>query len=157
MADVKNELSIVRLLDAPRAKVWQALREVDALKQWWGLPTGATMPTCKLDFRIGGAMLCEIVMTDRPTLWFKWKYREIVEGARLVMEQHFSDAEGRELDAPERPMSMVTLDIEDANGKTKMTIHQSGMVTDVYRLEDFQAGWAQSLDQLDQHFTGSAQ
>jgi uncharacterized protein YndB with AHSA1/START domain len=150
-ADVKNELTIVRLLDAPRAKVWRACREFEALKQWWGLPTGATMPTCKVDFRLGGAMLCEIAQPGRERLWFKWIYREIVEGERLVLEQHFSDADGRELDTPDRPVSTVILSLEDANGKTRLTVTHRGMASEKYRVENFREGWSQSLHRLEEH------
>lgn len=153
--DLKNELTIVRMLDAPRAKVWRALKEVEALKQWWGLPKGAVMPTCKLDFHVGGAMLCEIAMTGQAALWFKWTYREIVEGETLVMEQHASDASGRELVTPDRPVSMVRLRLEDANGKTKLTVTHTGMASSVHRVEDFKEGWSQSLHRLQEHLVGN--
>lgn len=156
MADLKNELTIVRMLDAPRAKVWRACKEPEALKQWWGLPTGATMHTCQVDFRIGGTMLCEIEPPNHERIWFVWTYREIVEGERLVLEQHASDESGRELDTPDRPVSLVTLTLEDANGKTKLTVTHAGMASAKYRVEDFKAGWSQSLDQLDTHLTGVA-
>ena len=60
--DPENRLTIVRMLNAPRAKVWRALREPEALAQWWGLPNGATMPSCKIDFRVGGTLHCQIAM-----------------------------------------------------------------------------------------------
>src|SRR3569832_817308 len=101
----KNELTIVRLYDAPRAKVWRACREADALRHWWGLPTGATKITCELDFRVGGALLCEIAQPGNPPIWFKWIYRESVDAERLVLQQHASDADGRELDTIDRPVS----------------------------------------------------
>jgi uncharacterized protein YndB with AHSA1/START domain len=151
MADCKNALTLVRVLDAPRAQVWQACREIQALKQWWGMPTGATMHTCKVDFRVGGAMLCEIEPPDGSKLWFKWIYREIVEGERLVLEQHFSDADGRDLDLPERPASTVELSLDDASGKTKLTVMHTGMASEQYRVEDFKAGWSQSLRRLVEH------
>lgn len=151
MADRENELTIVRVLDAPRAKVWQACREIEALKQWWGLPTGAAMHTCKVDFRVGGAMLCEIEPPDGAKLWFKWIYREIVEGERLVLEQHFSDANGRDLDSPERPASTVKLSLDDAAGKTKLTVTHTGMASEKYRVENFKEGWSQSLHRLGEH------
>jgi uncharacterized protein YndB with AHSA1/START domain len=152
--DLKNELTIVRVLDAPRGKVWRACKEPEALKQWWGLPTGATMHTCKVDFRVGGAMLCEIEPNGPETLWFVWIYREIVEGERLVLEQHASDPGGRELDSPERPASLVTLSLEDMNGKTKVTVTHSGMASEKYRIEDFSEGWSQSLHRLHEYLTG---
>jgi uncharacterized protein YndB with AHSA1/START domain len=151
MADWENELTIVRVFDAPRAKVWQACREIEALKQWWGLPTGATMHTCKVEFRVGGAMLCEIEPPDGAKLWFKWIYREIVEGERLVLEQHFSDANGRDLDSPERPASTVKLSLDDAGGKTNLTVTHTGMASEKYRVENFKEGWSQSLHRLEEH------
>ncbi|MGN6149061.1 MAG: SRPBCC family protein [Rhizomicrobium sp.] len=147
----ENELTIVRMLDAPRAKVWRACSEAQALRQWWGMPTGATMHTCKLEFRVGGAMLCEIEPPGGARLWFKWTYRDIVEGERLVLEQHFSDAGGRELDSVDRPASMVKLTLEEANGQTKMTIIHTGMASKKYRVEDFKEGWSQSLRRLQEH------
>ncbi len=97
----KNELTIIRMLNAPREKVWRACREPEALKAWWGLPNNATMPTCNIDFRLDGVLHCQI-MHRGTEIWFKWIYREIVEDEKLVMEQHLSDAAGRELDSPER-------------------------------------------------------
>jgi len=150
-ADFKNELTIVRVLDAPRETVWRACKDVAALKQWWGLPTGATMHTCKVDFRVGGTMLCEIDQPGRPIIWFKWIYRAIVEGERLVLEQHASDADGRELDTPDRPVSTVILALEDASGKTKLTVTHTGMASAKYRVENFKDGWSQSLHRLEEH------
>jgi uncharacterized protein YndB with AHSA1/START domain len=146
--DPKNALTIVRMLNAPREKVWRACSAPEALVQWWGMPTAANMPTCKIEFRVGGAMLCEIEPSDGTRLWFKWIYREIVEGERLVLEQHYSDANGRELDSPERPASTVTLRLEDMDGKTKLTIVHAGMASHLYPVEAYKAGWSQSLDRL---------
>ncbi|MBL6938105.1 MAG: SRPBCC domain-containing protein [Alphaproteobacteria bacterium] len=149
--DVKNELTIVRLLDAPRAKVWRACTQAEALRHWWGMPTGATMPTCKLDFRIGGTLLCEIAQPGNPPIWFKWIYREITPDQRLVLQQHASEADGRERDTPDRPVSIVVLTLEDANGQTKLTVTHKGMASAKYRVEQFEAGWSQSLERLQDH------
>jgi uncharacterized protein YndB with AHSA1/START domain len=146
--DLKNELTIVRVLDAPRARVWRAFREIDALKQWWGLPDGATMPSCTVDFRLGGAMHCQIEAPGGPEVWFKWIYREIVEGERFVLEQHFSDTNGRELDSSERPVSTITLSLEDMNGKTKLTVVHSDMASEKFPVEDYEQGWSESLSRL---------
>jgi uncharacterized protein YndB with AHSA1/START domain len=146
--DWKNELTIVRVLDAPREKVWRACSEPAALQQWWGLPSDATMPACAVDFRVGGAMLCRIERPGDQVLWFKWTYRKIVAGELLVMEQHFSDEAGRELDTVERPASTVTLRFEDMDGKTKLTVTHAGMASEVHHVEHFKAGWSESLDRL---------
>ena len=146
--DTKNELTIVRVLDAPRENVWRACREPDALEQWWGLPNGATMPVCRVDFRVGGSLHCQIQPPGGTEIWFKWIYREIVAGERLVLEQHFSDESGSERDSRERPASTITLRFEDMNGKTKLTIVHAGMASAMYPVADYTEGWSQSLDRL---------
>jgi len=150
---LKNELTIIRMLDAPRAKVWRACSEIDALKAWWGMPNDASMPTCKVDFRVGGSMLCEIAHEGSP-IWFKWIYREIVEGEKLVLEQHFSDKNGNELDSTDRPVSTITLRLEDVNGKTRLTVVHADMASEKYPVEDYKEGWSQSLDRLANSLTG---
>jgi uncharacterized protein YndB with AHSA1/START domain len=146
---LKNELTIVRVLDARRDIVWRACREPDALKEWWGLPNGATMPFCKVDFRVGGTLHIQVVLPDGTKLWFKWNYREIVEGEKQVLEQHFSDEGGRELDSVEWPASTVTLRFEDLNGKTKLTIVHTGAASERNPIELYEEGWSQSLGRLD--------
>jgi uncharacterized protein YndB with AHSA1/START domain len=143
-----NEVTIVRVLDAPRDKVWRALEEPEALARWWGLPMVATMLSCKVDFRLGGTLHCAIAMPGNPTFWFKWIYREIVAGERLVLEQHFSDASGAELDSAARPVSTITLVLEDTGAKTQLTVEHAGMASDAHRVEDYRQGWSESLDRL---------
>ena len=143
-----NELTIVRVLDAPREMVWRACSETDALRQWWGQPKGATMPFCRVDFRVGGALHFKAERSDGVAVWIKCTYREIVEGERLVMEQHFSDENGSELDSPGRPASTIALRFEDLNGITKLTIVHAGMASDELPIDLFQEGWSQSLDRL---------
>ena len=59
----RNELTIVETLDAPRKEVWQACRDADALRHWWGMPHGLTMPVCHADFQLGGEVR---FATQRP-------------------------------------------------------------------------------------------
>jgi uncharacterized protein YndB with AHSA1/START domain len=146
--DPKNALTIVRVLDAPREKVWRACRDIDALKQWWGLPDGAIMPFCEVDFRVGGALHFKAEQSNGVGIWIKCIYREIAEGERLVLEQHLSDENGREVESPAFPVSTMTLCFEDLNGKTKLTVVHTGMASDVHPIEQFQEGWSQSLDRL---------
>ena len=47
------ELSISRLIDAPRSKIFRAWTEPPLLAQWWG-PHGMTTPECEMDLWVGG-------------------------------------------------------------------------------------------------------
>ena len=149
----ENEVTLVRLLNAPRDKVWRALAEPEALQQWWGLPHDASMPICNVDFRVGGVLHCRIIHRGSE-IWFKWIYREIVEGERLVLEQHLSDAAGREWDSPDRPVSTITMRLEDSGGKTKLTVRHAGMASEKYPAEMFEEGWSDSLARLAAYLAG---
>lgn len=150
-AQPDNALTIVRLLDAPREKVWRACREIEALRQWWGMPDGATMPFCTLDFRVGGTLHFQVEIPDGRTIWIKCIYREIVEGEKLVMEQYHCDASGKELVSPDWPVSTIALAFESVGAKTKLTVVQSGMASAAHPIEQYQAGWSQSLGRLIAH------
>jgi uncharacterized protein YndB with AHSA1/START domain len=147
-ADTNNELTIVRVLNAPREQVWRACREADALRQWWGMPEGAVMPFCEVDFRVGGTLHFATRRGERPLMWFKCLYREIVEGERLVLEQHLSDEHGSERDSLEWPGSTITLRLEDMEGKTKLTVVHAGMASRRATIEDYRQGWSETLDRL---------
>ena len=52
-----ERMTITRVFDAPRELVWKAWTDPKYIMQWWG-PKGFTAPVCKMDFRIGGKLLC---------------------------------------------------------------------------------------------------
>jgi uncharacterized protein YndB with AHSA1/START domain len=147
-SDPKDELTIVRVLNAPREKVWRACSEVEALTQWWGLPDDASMLACTIDFRVGGALHIGVQMPGRPTMWFKSTYREIVEGETIVMVQQLSDATGNLLETPDWPPATITLRFEDVDGKTRLTVVHSGIASGLATIENFRGGWSESLDRL---------
>ena len=50
----EHELSLTRLIDAPREKLYRAWTEPELLKQWFA-PLPWTTPRVELDLRPGGA------------------------------------------------------------------------------------------------------
>ena len=152
-ADPNDALTIVRVFDAPRSKVWRACREIEALKHWWGMPEGAVMPFCTVDFRVGGVLHVGTRRGDRPLIWFKCIYREIVEGEKLVIEQHLSDSQGNEHDSLEWPVSMITLRLEDEGEKTRLTVLHTGIVSPRATVDNYRQGWTESLDRLEGSLT----
>ncbi len=146
--DAGNELTIVRVLNATPEQVWRACREPEALRQWWGMPEGAVMPFCEVDFRVGGTLQFGTRRGERPLMWFKCIYLEIVEGERLVLEQHYSDEHGSERDSVEWPASTITLRLEDMGGKTRLTVVHSGMASPRATIDDYRQGWSETLDRL---------
>ena len=79
-----REISITRVIDAPRELVFEAFTEVRHLSQWWG-PNGFTTTTRAFEFRVGGDW--DFVMrgpdgTDYPE-WISWT--AIVRPERIAM------------------------------------------------------------------------
>lgn len=50
---MEKEIILVRTVDAPIQKVWQAWTDPEQLKQWWG-PQNVSIPECEVDLRVGG-------------------------------------------------------------------------------------------------------
>ena len=50
-----RELTISRIVDAPRETAFKAWTDPRQMAQWWG-PSGLTNPVCELEARPGGAL-----------------------------------------------------------------------------------------------------
>ena len=80
-----NELSITRLLNAPRELVWEVWTNPEHIKHWWG-PAGFTNTIHKMDVREGGEW--EFIMHGPDGTDYKNKhiYKEIVKPEKIVMQ-----------------------------------------------------------------------
>src|SRR5437867_13412021 len=86
----RNELTIVRVFDAPREAVWKAWTDPEGAKRWWG-PEGFTAPFIKIDLRVGGKYLFCMRSPDGRDCWSTGVYREIVPLQRTVSTDSFAD------------------------------------------------------------------
>lgn len=83
-ATADREISISRVIDAPRELVFEAFTEVRHLSRWWG-PEGFTTTTRSFEFRVGGEW--DFVMHGPDgtnyTEWITWT--EIAPPERIAM------------------------------------------------------------------------
>ena len=139
-----QEITITRVLDAPRELVWKAWTEPAQLAQWWG-PRGWSNPleTITLDVRPGGAFHVTSVSEDGGEMSSQGVFREVAEPERLVLEE---PAEGA---WHEGAVSVATFtDLGD--GRTEMTLQSTIHTTDEMRVHA-EAGLTGSLDRLAEH------
>jgi uncharacterized protein YndB with AHSA1/START domain len=54
-----REVTLTRIIDAPRALVWAAWTEPKHMAQWWG-PHHFTNPVCEMDVRSGGKLMINL-------------------------------------------------------------------------------------------------
>lgn len=98
MAGTK-EFTITRTFDAPRALVWKAWTDAEALGQWWG-PKGADIRVIAFDLRPGGMFHYSMAFQPGHEMFGRFVYREVVAPERIVFVNSFSDAAGGITRAP---------------------------------------------------------
>jgi uncharacterized protein YndB with AHSA1/START domain len=145
-AGLEKNVSLTRLIKAPRALVFEAFTNPKHLAQWWG-PNGFNNPVCEIDARPGGAIR---ILMEAPGLGFSHPMtgtvHEVVPCERFVFMAVARDGEGRALIE-----SLTTVTFRDEGGGTRLTIEAraKGLVPIArMMLAGMEEGWAQSLERL---------
>jgi uncharacterized protein YndB with AHSA1/START domain/dihydrofolate reductase len=140
-----RELTITRVINAPREVVWRAWTEADLLKMWWG-PRLFTNPVCEVDVRAGGAIRIHMRGPDGVIYPMTGVYDEVTKHKRLVFTSAALDEKGN-------PLFEVlnTIIFEEIDGKTKLitraSVSNESAQAKPY-LDGMKEGWTQSLERL---------
>ena len=136
----RRTLVIDRVFDAPRELVWKAWTDPEMAKRWWG-PRGFMAPAAEIDLRVGGKYLFAMQspeFNNGEPIWSTGVYREIVPYERLVCTDSFADEKGNVVPATHYGMTedfpremLVTVELEEIDGKTKLTLRHEGMPADM--------------------------
>ncbi|MBV8490366.1 MAG: SRPBCC domain-containing protein, partial [Candidatus Eremiobacteraeota bacterium] len=116
MKTVDNEPSVFfeRVVNAPRALVWEAWTDPKHARHWWG-PDGCTVVGFEADLRQGGSFRIDIEFGGSVTT-IGGIYEDVVDRERLVTLGDFTRAGVKLCDT----RRVVTF--EDAGDKTKVTL-----------------------------------
>jgi uncharacterized protein YndB with AHSA1/START domain len=111
-------ITIRRVLDAPRERVWREWTEPERFADWFGGPD-AEIPvaTVAMDVREGGSWRATMRFGRREIEW-KGEYHEVDEPGRLVLTITDQPGDEREL------LIVVLTDLGD--GRTEMVFEQRG-------------------------------
>jgi uncharacterized protein YndB with AHSA1/START domain len=138
------EIRLTRLFDAPRRVVFEAMTKPEHVRRWWGcLGEGHSVPVCEIDFRIGGAWRF-VNRTPQGEFGFHGEYREINPPSRVVFTEIF--------EAFPDTVSVVTSELTDENGKTRLTAtvrYPSKEVRDMVIASGMSTGAGISYDRLE--------
>ena len=143
-------ISITRVFDAPRERVWQEWTEPERFADWFGGPE-AEVPVCtvSMDVREGGAWRATMYSgPGRREIRWQGEYREVVEPERLVLT--VSDRPGEE--AYELLIGVLT-DLGD--GRTEMHFQQRGGGLSAEEYERAARGWSSFFDRIAERLAGS--
>ncbi len=146
-------ITITRVFNSPRERVWTAWTEPDLFMKWWG-PRSYTTPIAKIDLRVGGSYLNCMRSPDGKDFWSTGTYKEIVKPERIVLTDSFSDPSGKIVPASHYGMSdewplelQMTVTFEEDKGRTKLTLNHVG-IPEGQGKEFTKAGLNESLDKL---------
>jgi len=141
--------TISRHFDAPRARVYAALVDAEAIRQW-KVPREMTSEVHAFDGREGGGFRISLTYTspDRTgkstahTDTYTGRFELLVPDELVVEVDQFETADP----SMQGPMT-ITIALADADGGTELVATHEGLPPGV-RPEDNEAGWRESLDRL---------
>ena len=159
-----EQLVITRTVAAPRAKVWQAWTDPQALGRWWG-PKGADIRVIRFDLRPGGIFHYSMSFQPGHEMYGRFIFGEITAPERLVFINSFSDAQGGVTRAPfpqladKWPLEVHnTVTFAEAGGKTTLTLRGGPInaTADEHKMfvsmfDSMRQGFAGTFDKLDDY------
>src|SRR3954467_6640888 len=140
-----REVTLTRLIDAPRALVWAAWTEPERLAQWWG-PHHFTNPVCEIDARPGGQWLIHMKAPDGTIYPMTGTFTAVVKPERLAFRA-FAEA----LDGTKYLESVTEVTFEEQGDRTRLTVTAKARglhPAAPQMLAGMDAGWSQSLERL---------
>ncbi len=153
VAKKPKTISIKRTLNLPLASVWKAWTEPESFKKWWG-PEGFTCPSCTINFKVGGKYLASMKGPDGKETWSTGTIKEIIPQKKIVYTDSFADSKGNIVPAFFYKMPgewelelLVTVEFEELDGKTHMSLQHAGVPADMY--DDCVQGWQSSFNKLE--------
>lgn len=148
MAELMHELTLSRLIAAPRAIVWRCWTEPELLKQWF-TPRPWTTPVVELDLRAGGAINMLFRGPEGEEVPNRGIYLEVVPEERLV----FTDAYVEAWVPSEKPFITAIVTFADEGAGTAYrarVLHWSAEDRQRHEEMGFHQGWSDAARQLEQ-------
>ncbi|WP_297612468.1 SRPBCC family protein [Nocardia sp.] len=152
--DARNrEITIERVLHAPRALVWNGLTSPAHIARWWG-PRGWTTTVYQMDVRPGGLWhYCMRPDDQEEEVWGRAVYRNIEKPSQLTYVESFSDADGNIVGHSQRTVTVRLLD----HGENTQMLVRTQFTTD----EEMESmaklgmaeGFSMTLDRFDELLT----
>lgn len=146
MPESSYELSLTRLIDAPREKLFRCWTEPALIMQWFTPPPWKTIHA-ETDVRAGGSSYIVMQEPDGTEMPNRGVYLEVVKNEKLV----FTDAYTSAWVPSGKPFFTSVLTFEDEGGKTRYTaraLHWTAEDCKSHEDMGFHEGWRVCTDQL---------
>lgn len=146
----KPSLEVSRVIDAPRARIYEAWTDPAQLREWFG-PENATTYELIADARVGGRFSWTLEDRDTPgeRMTVFGEYLELVPERKIVFTWQWQDdsdwADVR---------SVVTIELSDVSGGTEVRLHHAQLPSEASR-DRHHEGWTTLLEKLDRHLSAT--
>jgi uncharacterized protein YndB with AHSA1/START domain len=146
---LQPELTVMRVIDAPRALVFKAWTQQEHAARWWG-PQGFTTIFCQMDVRPGGSYRSTMRSPAGSIHTRRGVYRNVTSPERLVFTFAWEDEVGQPMHE-----TLVTVTFEDLGTRTRLTLHQS-FFESATRRDEHTTGWTSCLERFAEYMTANA-
>lgn len=147
-ADNGHELTIIRIIDAPAAKLFRCWTEPELMKEWF-TPRPWTTPVIETDPRAGGSSYIVMRGPEGQEFPNRGVYLEVVPNKKIVFTDAFTSA----WQPSEKAFMVGIVEFEDlGDGKTRYTArarHWNAEDKKTHQEMGFEPGWNAATDQLE--------
>jgi uncharacterized protein YndB with AHSA1/START domain len=149
-----TDLVLERLLDAPRALVWQAWTDPEHVKRWWA-PRPYQTPECEMDLRAGGKFYTRMTGPDGFDSAGTGCFLEVVPGERVVWTSALGEGwrpnDLGPADCGGFPFTAIVSFEDNGDGRTRyraVAMHRNAADSEAHATMGFHEGWSTCADQL---------
>jgi uncharacterized protein YndB with AHSA1/START domain len=142
-----HELTLTRLIDAPRDKLYRCWTEPDLIKQWF-TPRPWTTPVVETDVRPGGKSYMLFRGPEGQEFPNRGVYLEVIPNEKIV----FTDAYTEAWTPSAKPFMTGTITFRDEGNKTRydaVVRHWTAEDRAQHEAMGFHDGWGKATDQLE--------
>jgi uncharacterized protein YndB with AHSA1/START domain len=139
----KTSLEIVRFINVPTDRVYDAWTDPAQLRQWFG-PENVRTRKFTADVRVGGNYRWDLTSPEGEEMSAFGEYKELVPGKKIVFTWQWDDDE-----AWENRTSVVTIELVESRGGTELRLKHEKLPSEESR-DRHNEGWNSLVDKLEQ-------
>jgi uncharacterized protein YndB with AHSA1/START domain len=136
-------LTVLRVISAPRERVFRSWTEPEQLRRWWG-PGGFTCPEALVDLRPGGIYRLVMQPERGPMMSVTGLYQQVEPPSLLVYTWRWDSGP-----AASEHESLVTVTFDDlGDDRTQVTVTHDRFPPD-HGAAPYRSGWEEGLEKLE--------
>jgi len=139
----KTSLEIVRFINVPVDRVYNAWTDPAQLRQWFG-PENVRTRNITADVRVGGKYRWDLTSPEGEEMSAFGEYKELVPGKKIVFTWQWDDDE-----AWENRTSVVTIELFERHGGAELRLRHEQLPSEESR-DRHNEGWNSLVDRLEQ-------